>query len=141
MKTFYVGVKGLIVKEKSVLILKRERENNSYAWDIPGGRIDGEESVEQALQRELREELGDIKKITSEKLLHVFRMPFCFPDGHGLFLVYFKVSADIAEITLSEEHIGYLWLEKEIVDEFFQHEERHLSEQTKIAIHLAFGKN
>lgn len=39
MKTFYVGVKGVIVKDGKALILKGG-EGRDF-WEVPGGRIDG----------------------------------------------------------------------------------------------------
>jgi 8-oxo-dGTP diphosphatase len=52
-------VAAAIVRGSTCLVGKR-RENDSLAgrWEFPGGKVEPEEHPEQALQREIREELG-----------------------------------------------------------------------------------
>lgn len=47
---------GVIIKNNKVLLIHRIRDNKEY-WVIPGGGIEKGESIEQALNREIREEL------------------------------------------------------------------------------------
>ncbi len=54
---FQVGVKALIMNEENQLLLVSETNNADVYWDIPGGRIDGDESFSQTLERELLEEV------------------------------------------------------------------------------------
>jgi 8-oxo-dGTP pyrophosphatase MutT (NUDIX family) len=55
MKKFYVGCKGLIRdKGRGILLLHREYKSGDF-WDVPGGRIDEDEDIEQTLIRELNE--------------------------------------------------------------------------------------
>ncbi len=51
---------GFIVEEKRVLLEKRPDDANVYPgmWDTPGGHVEENETPEQALIRELDEELG-----------------------------------------------------------------------------------
>ncbi len=49
------------------MLTKRAREPFKDWWDIPGGFVDEDESLEQALQRELKEELD----IQAEDLKYV----------------------------------------------------------------------
>ena len=51
---------GLIMDQGKVLLGLRASGNNLYpgVWDIFGGHVDGAESLEQTLSRELGEELG-----------------------------------------------------------------------------------
>lgn len=61
MKTFYVGIKGVIVNDGKVLMLRANAAlGRRDIWEIPGGRIDDEENIEQTLRRELQEELPNI---------------------------------------------------------------------------------
>ena len=61
-----VGVGGLIFdKKKGFLLLLRNRQPEVGYWSIPGGKIEFRESIEDALKREIKEELGvDVKVIS-----------------------------------------------------------------------------
>lgn len=60
-----VGVGGLIVRQDKVLLLLREKPPEQGCWTIPGGAIEFGERVEDALLRELREEIGvEVRLIT-----------------------------------------------------------------------------
>ncbi|WP_041531378.1 (deoxy)nucleoside triphosphate pyrophosphohydrolase [Syntrophotalea carbinolica] len=50
---------ALLRKRNQVLITQRPADKpHGGMWELPGGKLDGNESPQQALQRELREELG-----------------------------------------------------------------------------------
>lgn len=51
---------GLLCRQGRVLLGKRSTRRKAYpgVWDLPGGHVETGEAVEQALVRELREELG-----------------------------------------------------------------------------------
>jgi 8-oxo-dGTP diphosphatase len=54
-------VVGAILRNNNrVLLCLRSRERRHYpgVWDVPGGHVDGHESPQEALVRELEEELG-----------------------------------------------------------------------------------
>ena len=53
-------VGGILRKDDRVLLClrSREREHCPGVWDVPGGHVEAHESLEQALLRELHEELG-----------------------------------------------------------------------------------
>jgi len=53
-----VGVGGLIVEAGKVLLLLRRKSPEAGFWSLPGGRVEFMERVEDALVRELKEELG-----------------------------------------------------------------------------------
>ncbi|MEK7096209.1 MAG: NUDIX hydrolase [Patescibacteria group bacterium] len=59
-KLFWVGIKALIENgEGKILLLNspgwKQKEIEAH-WDIPGGRIEENQSVEEALKREVKEE-------------------------------------------------------------------------------------
>ena len=55
-----VAVGVLIRMSDGALLLSTRPEGKAYAgfWEFPGGKIEAGETVEQALRRELQEELG-----------------------------------------------------------------------------------
>lgn len=113
-KLFYVGVKGIIVKENKVLVIKHA---NKADWDLPGGRIDDGEDFTDGLYREMSEEIPGIKNIKIKHLIGVYNFPRDLEPGHGLFMVFFEVTATLPNrIQLSEEHDASLWATKEEIE-------------------------
>jgi ADP-ribose pyrophosphatase len=53
-----VGVGGVLLREDKVLLVLRRRPPEADCWSLPGGRVEFMERVEDALKRELKEELG-----------------------------------------------------------------------------------
>ena len=51
-------VAGVLRREGRVLISRRIRGADVGRWEFPGGKLERGETPEQALRRELREELG-----------------------------------------------------------------------------------
>ena len=51
-------VTAIIIKDNSILLLKRNHQPNKGDWDLPGGYMEEKENHVQALKRELKEELG-----------------------------------------------------------------------------------
>ncbi len=65
-------VAAVIKKDNKYFIAQRNRQKHfAYYWEFPGGKVDYDESFENALKREINEELSiNIKiyhKITSQK--------------------------------------------------------------------------
>lgn len=57
-KLVHVAV-GVIYREDSILIAKRsDNAHQGGLWEFPGGKVESNESVQEALARELKEELG-----------------------------------------------------------------------------------
>ena len=113
MKTIEV-VAAVIFREGKVLCVQRaehEREYVSLKWEFPGGKVEVGESREEALIREIREELSvDIE--VSEFLMTV---EHTYPDFH-LTMHVFKFILDQGEITLNE-HVALKWLSLDELDQ------------------------
>ena len=100
-------VAAIIFREGKLLCVQRaehERGYVSWKWEFPGGKVEVGESREEALVREIREELSvDIE--VSEFLMTV---EYTYPDFH-LTMHVFKCALQSGEIVLNE-HVDMKWL-------------------------------
>jgi ADP-ribose pyrophosphatase YjhB (NUDIX family) len=65
-----VGVGGIVFLEDQVLLAKRGQEPGKGIWTLPGGMVELGESLEEALKREIQEELSmDIRVCGLVKLV------------------------------------------------------------------------
>ncbi len=116
IKDCQVGIKGIVCVGDACLVLESGSGALAY-WDVPGGRIDDDESLSETLSRELREELPSIKEFSIGEVLGAYRLPKNIVDNRGLVLIFYKVDAENFDVTLSNEHAGYRWVTKETVAE------------------------
>ena len=60
-------VLGLVEKDDKILLIQRERGDFVGLWGIPGGKVEECEHIDEAVKREMLEEIGINMKF--EKLL------------------------------------------------------------------------
>jgi 8-oxo-dGTP diphosphatase len=114
-KLFNVGIKAIIKRDDKVLIVHNTHGYKDGFWEVPGGRMDGNETIEETLSRELHEELSNITTIETHEILFATRVHKDIKDNVSLVLIFYKVTADFegGEPTLSEEHDEYRWATKD----------------------------
>jgi 8-oxo-dGTP diphosphatase len=106
MKLYHV-VAACIRKDKKILSVQKGKNAYDYIsekWEFPGGKIEAGETEEEALKREIFEEL--IMSIQVEKKLMTIN--HSYPDFQLTMAVFLCSSKD--EPILSE-HIHYKWLD------------------------------
>ena len=81
--------------DRRLLIGQRRRHDSSpLKWEFPGGKVEPEETPEQALARELREELG----ATLVRSVVIGRTDYQYPDREKLTVTFFAVEIASLEI-------------------------------------------
>ena len=107
-----IGVKVLIHRTDDMyLFMKRTdvlQNETEESWDIPGGRINAEESLASALAREVSEEIG-VTIDNEPQLINAQDIFVPAKDLHVVRLTYI-VDSEPFDITLSDEHQEYAWL-------------------------------
>ncbi len=98
-----------------ILILKRSTDSktNPGKWELPGGKVNQDESFDHALIREVYEETNlkielDHVVGASEQNLHIIRAVHIIMSG--------KIIE--GELTLSSEHEGYAWVLMETLSDY-----------------------
>ena len=90
------GVKIMLIREETVLLVKHSYEKG---WHLPGGGVKRHESVETAVRREAREELG--AEMDELHLFGVYTNDSQYKNDHVVVFVSHKFTlgpADKAEI-------------------------------------------
>jgi 8-oxo-dGTP diphosphatase len=106
---FQVSAKGILVKDGKALILKGCLASGGCFWDLPGGRMEKGESIEQGLKREVIEELPSLELFTIIKLLYAHAAHHV-KDKQEMITLFYVVSGQLSEIRLSQEHSEYRWV-------------------------------
>jgi 8-oxo-dGTP pyrophosphatase MutT (NUDIX family) len=115
-EVFEVGVKALIVKAHRLLLLKR---HDYPVWEMPGGRIDKDETIEGTLLRELTEELPNAGSFIIRRIVHAQPTEFSLPNNRRLLLLFFEVSADVPyDVQFGQEHQEAAWVSEAQLDSF-----------------------
>ena len=109
MKTIEV-VAAIIVKGKKVFATQRGYGEFKDGWEFPGGKIEQGESPEEALIREIREELDvDIKV---GRLLET--VEYDYPNFH--LTMHCFICELLSEEIILKEHEDAKWLEEDELD-------------------------
>lgn len=105
METIEV-VAAIIEKDDQFLATQRGYGQFKGLWEFPGGKIDGDETKEDALKREIKEELNcdiDIKRF-------ILTIDYDYPNFH--LTMHCFLCELLSDFTLLE-HDDYQWLNKD----------------------------
>ena len=100
---FPVSVKGVIIRDGSVILCRNERDE----WELPGGKLELSESPEQCLTREIAEEL----QLDIEPQTILDSWIYTIASGvHVVVIAYGCVESSLGDALLSYEHKEVQWL-------------------------------
>ncbi|MGI9501666.1 MAG: NUDIX hydrolase [Geminicoccaceae bacterium] len=106
---FPVSVKAVLRHGNKVVLLKNGRDE----WELPGGRMESGETPEEAVTREVEEELGAV--IQAGDLIDAW--VYHVDDTDILILTYgATLESDPAAFAISDEHEGMDWFALDDLD-------------------------
>jgi 8-oxo-dGTP diphosphatase len=85
-KSPMITVDAIIERDGKILMIKRKNEPFKGAWALPGGFIEYNESAEDAVRREVKEETN--MELSIKSLLGVYSKPGRDPRGHVISICY-----------------------------------------------------
>ncbi len=114
---FIAGVAAVIWSPEShSYLLLRRADDKDYApgrWECVTGRVDQGEGYEDAVRREVREELGREVQLTYLLGTTHFYRGTPGPENELVGVIYLCTLTDPQDIHISQEHSEYRWLAAE----------------------------
>ncbi len=105
-----LGCGAAIVRDGQLLLVKRLQHPEAGHWGLPGGKVDWLEPVEQAMRREIFEELG--LTLQGVSLLCVVDQIDPTREEHWVAPVYLASAPDMAPCNLEpHKHGEVAWFE------------------------------
>lgn len=109
MKTIKV-VAAVIKRNNKIFVTQRGYGEFKDGWEFPGGKVEKGETKEEALIREIKEELDTVIKVDS----YLDTIEYDYPDFH-LSMDCFICSVVEGHLVL-KEHEDSKWIKKEEID-------------------------
>lgn len=109
MKTIKV-VAAVIKRNNKIFVTQRGYGEFKDGWEFPGGKVEKGETKEEALIREIKEELDTVIKVDS----YLDTIEYDYPDFH-LSMDCFVCSIVEGHLVL-KEHEDSKWIKKEEID-------------------------
>jgi len=108
---YNIGVGGAVVRDGRLLLVRRASRHGRGNWQLPGGFIEPNETIEQAVVREVQEEAGVTAEV--EAVLGL-RSRYDPESGNGVYVVLLlrPISGEPAADGHEVDHAGYFTLEQ-----------------------------
>lgn len=115
---YQIGICAKILNEESKILLISRSQNDNYGgvWELPGGGVEENEDIIDALIREIKEETGlDVIRDTIN-FIDYFEFHNIESNKHKRKFC-FEVKTT-GELTISDEHTDFRWFDRnEIINE------------------------
>src|SRR6266849_5795782 len=108
---YNVGVGGAVVHNGRLLLVRRASRRGRGNWQLPGGFIEPDETIEQAVVREVQEEAGVTAEVDAVLGL---RSRYDAESGNGIYVVLLlrPVSGEPRADGHEVDHAGYFSLDQ-----------------------------
>ncbi|MGH7824828.1 MAG: NUDIX domain-containing protein [Candidatus Binatia bacterium] len=109
---YNIGVGGAVVKDgRRLLLVRRASRHGRGNWQLPGGFIEPDETIEQAVVREVEEEAGVITEVAGVLGL---RNRYDPDAGNGVYVVLLltPISGEPTADGREVDHAGYFTLDQ-----------------------------
>lgn len=107
-KPYKIAAKAIIFQGDRVLVLRKSKEErlakNHHGWDFPGGGLEPDEPIMEALAREVWEETGLKVKVVGPVYIHDE-----VQEEKHLVVIKFACHQPEGELLLSGEHESAFW--------------------------------
>ena len=109
-------VAAVILRDRRILVCQRRRDDShALQWEFPGGKVERGEKPQEALTRELREELGIESTIGKE----LFRTRHRYRDsGQTLELIFFQASVERSALLRNLVFEGFEWVDPSALEKY-----------------------
>jgi len=142
-----VAVGGLIENAEGKILMVKSPDRG---WELPGGQVEGGETLTEALKREVKEETGIDIEVLNLTAVHSNIGKRTQPDGFSPIgsIVSFGFTGKViaGELTTSEESLEVNWFDKAdipnvINEEFTKDKVRYMLNHDGRVAYVAFSRN
>lgn len=111
-----IAVRAVVIKNKKALVIREsgayEEGTNVGKYDLPGGRVSAGERFDEALRREVFEEVG--LEITTFKPFFVGEWrPVVKDISLQIIGIFFVCTTNNADVVLGTDHDEFLWVSRD----------------------------
>lgn len=100
MKRVHVAVAVIVSPQHQILIAKRpDDKHQGGLWEFPGGKVEAEETTQDALVRELREEVG--LSTRTDRMVTLVDIHYDYPDKQVFLDVWW---VEVSEQAIEQAH-------------------------------------
>lgn len=119
-----IGVSGFIYKDGKVLIVRRSKKEKFMPgyYDIPGGKVEFGESLDNALRREIKEEVNLVVKVI--KPYSYFSYVTLNNTRHTVDIQFLAEVKNIKNLKIDDSHDDYRWIKESEIKKYKFSKER-----------------
>jgi 8-oxo-dGTP diphosphatase len=94
---------------KIILLHRHAGKLQGLKWGVPAGKIEGNETPEDAVLRELQEETGILLK--KDKIKYFGKVYVRYPEYDFIYHIFHAELHEKAEVKIrASEHLGFTWI-------------------------------